>query len=189
MSDETLLLLCLNFLFIGALPRIFFRKGSFPLMWWLTALPLFAAPVIAVLMRRGVLSAAVSDPQIHRYLQLVAVLFDAASIALIGLTIGSNRVPLALWHQKDDAPQNIVTFGAYRYIRHPFYTSFLLALTAAVLVAPHVVTLLILLYGFIVLNFTAAREEKRLSVSAFGDEYRQYIGRTGRFVPRLKRNA
>jgi len=189
MSREGLLLLCLNFLFIGALPRIFFRKGGFPLMWWLTALPLFASPVMAILMYAGVVHSAVGDAQIRSAMQLAAVVLNASSIALIALTIGSNRVRLALWHQHDDAPQNIVTIGAYRHVRHPFYVSFLIALTAGVLAAPHAITLLLLVYGFVILNITAAREEKRLSASPFGEEYRQYISRTGRFLPRWRHNA
>ncbi len=189
MSREELVLLCLNFLFIGALPRIFFRKGSFALRWWLTALPLFGAPVVAILMYAGVLKSALTDPQARALMQLVAVVLNASSIALIALTIGSNRVPLALWHQQDDAPQNIVTFGAYRHIRHPFYGSFLIALAASALAAPHILTLLILVYGFVILNFTAAGEEERLSASEFGEEYKQYIRRTGRFFPRWRRDA
>jgi protein-S-isoprenylcysteine O-methyltransferase Ste14 len=186
---ESLLLLCLNFLFIGALPRIFFRRGGFPLMWWLTALPLVSAPVVAVLVYAGVLRSVVGNADIAARLRLAAVVLDAISIALIALTIGSNRVPLALWHQRDDAPRTIVTFGAYRHVRHPFYGSFLIALTAAVLVAPHVLTALALVYGFVILNLTAAREERRLAASDFGEEYRRYMARTGRFVPRWKRDA
>jgi len=186
MTREALLLLCLNFSFIGLLPRIFFRKGGrLHLMWWLTALPLFAAPVVAILTFRGILHALL----VNEYLQLAGVTLNAISIALIALTIGTNRVPLALWHQQHDAPQNIVTFGAYRHIRHPFYASFLLAVLAAVLEAPHVITFVVALYAFVILNLTAAGEEKRLSASDFGEEYRQYISRTGRFVPRWKRNA
>ena len=180
---ESLLLLVLNFAFIGALPRVFFRKGEFHLTWLLTALPLFAAPVIVALIYFDVLGN--YDPtEWEAWLRLAAVVLNAASIALIGLTIGTNRVPLSLWHQKDDAPQNIVTFGSYRYIRHPFYSSFLLALVAAFLAAPHWLTLLTLIGGFAILNVTAAGEEKRLSASAFGEEYRQYMTRTGRFLPR-----
>lgn len=184
MSREGLLLLCLNFAFIGALPRVFFRRGRLPIMWWLTALPLFAAPAAAILMYTGVLK-----PLWSPALPLTAVVLNAASIALIALTIGSNRIPLALWHQKDDAPRSIVTFGAYRFVRHPFYVSFLIALTAALLAAPHAITIATLVYGFTILNLTAAGEEKRLAASEFGEEYRQYLRRTGRFFPRWRRDA
>lgn len=187
MSADSLLLLCLNFLFIGALPRIFFRKGSLTLMWWATALPLFAAPLTAIGVFVGVVPRIPDAIPATPWLTLPAVILNAGSIALIGLTIGSNRIPLALWHQSDDAPRQIVTFGAYKRIRHPFYTAFLLALLAALLHAPHVLTLFTFLYGLIVLNGTAAREEKRLAASELGSEYQSYMRTTGRFLPRLGR--
>lgn len=187
MSREALLLLCLNFLLIALLPRIFFRKGGrLSLQWWLTALPLFLAPVTAILVFAHQLNPpGISDPA-RGAMAMVSVLLNAASIALIGLTIGTNRVPLSLWHQQDDAPRNIVTFGAYRLIRHPFYSSFLLAVLSGVFLAPHALTLLALVYAVVALHVTAAGEEKRLSASEFGEEYRAYLRRTGRFFPRLR---
>lgn len=186
MSREAVLLLCVNFLLIALLPRIFFRKGGkLGLQWWATALPLFIAPVTAVLVFLHQLTPIEVSEQVRGIMALVSVALSAASIALIGLTLGTNRIPLSLWHQKDDAPHNIVTFGAYRLIRHPFYSSFLLAVLSALLLAPHFVTLLTLIYAFVALNITAAREEKRLATSEFGEEYREYLKRTGRFLPRF----
>jgi len=115
---------------------------------------------------------------------LLSVPFGLASIALISFTSGTHRTRLALWHQKD-APESIVTYGAYRYVRHPFYTAFLLALFGGLVFCPHAGTLFAFVSGFLILNFTAAREEKFLSESQFSREYREYLERTGRFLPRL----
>lgn len=117
-------------------------------------------------------------------LDVVATAVAAASIALMFVTWGTHRTPLSLWHQVNDAPRSIVTAGPYRAIRHPFYAAFLLAVTGAVLVLPNWTTVLALGYAIVALNITAAREERRLSASEFGAEYRAYIQRTGRFVPR-----
>jgi len=51
------------------------------------------------------------------------------------------------------------------------------------------VMLLALAYGCAILNATAAREEQRLANSPFGASYRQYLERTGRFLPKWRRNA
>ncbi len=118
---------------------------------------------------------------------LVAVAGSALSIGLIAQTLGTDRIPIALWHQTDDAPQHIVTWGAYRLIRHPFYTAFLIAFAAALLALPHWLTAALLIYMVVMLNTVAAREERMLSASEFGTEYREYCARTGRFVPRLGR--
>ena len=106
------------------------------------------------------------------------------SIALITYTIGTHRVPLALWHQDNDAPQSIVTYGAYKHVRHPFYSAFLLALAGAVVGCPHPGTLACLVYAVLMLRHTARKEEHNLSNSEFGEEYRAYVSRTGRFIPR-----
>jgi protein-S-isoprenylcysteine O-methyltransferase Ste14 len=78
-----------------------------------------------------------------------------------------------------------VTWGAYARIRHPFYTSFLLAFVAAVAAFPHPATAACLLYATVALNVTAVREERRLLASEYGDAYFDYLQRTGRFLPRM----
>ena len=187
MDDSALLLLLLDFVFIGALPRLFFRSdGTFNLKWWLTALPFFLCPLyIAACVALG--WQPFDSGAVRTVLTLVSVVLSVASIALIFMTLGTHRIPLALWHQDNDAPRHIVTYGAYRRIRHPFYSSFLLAFLAGLLVYPHWGTALFAVYGVVSLNTTAAREERRLSASEFGAEYRRYLTHTGRFLPRLGR--
>ena len=184
MNAAVLVLLLLTFGVIGLLPRVFFRRdGRLGVRWWLTALPFFACPVLLV-----VAYLAHADPLVPRTwraaLDVASVPLAAGSIALVFLTLGTHRVPLALWHQDDDAPAHLVTYGPYRRIRHPFYTSFLLAFAAAVAYFPHWGTLLGLAYAVVALNLTAGREERRLAASEFGEEYRRYLDRTGRFLPR-----
>lgn len=104
---------------------------------------------------------------------------------LISFTVGTHRIPLSLWHQENDAPKQIVTWGAYKRIRHPFYTSFITALVGALIAAPNALTLASLIYGIGILNMTAAKEEKKLSSSQFGQEYIDYIKVTGRFFPKI----
>jgi protein-S-isoprenylcysteine O-methyltransferase Ste14 len=184
-SKPALLLILLDFGVIAVLPRIFFRKdGRFHAMWWLTALPFCACPAFLLVALATDLGPLVPDNWTET-LQTISVPFGAASIALIFMTLGTHRIPLALWHQDNDAPQHIVTYGAYSRIRHPFYTSFLLAFLGTFAYFPHWVTLFALGYGFVILNVTAAREEQRLSTSEFGAEYQQYVTHTGRFFPRV----
>ena len=190
MNRATLFIVVLDFLIIGALPVFFFRRdGKLNLMWWLTGGPFFVCPLFLLGVQTGVISissrfASLLGP----YQDLLPIPFSVASIAFIFLTLGTHRIPIALWHQSDDAPRHIVTYGAYRFVRHPFYSSFLLAFAAACLLLPHPVILAFALYVFIVLNLTAAREERRLQASEFGGEYQTYMVKTGRFFPRWGRN-
>lgn len=186
LSLEVILLGIVNFIFIGILPRIFFRAdGTFNLRWWATAGPLFVSPFVLVLCWFGYLPVFEVPANVHMFLKGFAVLLHSASIALIAYTLGCHRIPLALWHQNNDAPKAIVTWGAYKKIRHPFYTSFILGLIASNLHCPQWLNLAALVVGFIVLNFTANNEEKHLSASEFGKDYQDYMKVTGRFFPKF----
>jgi len=70
-------------------------------------------------------------------------------------------------------------------VRHPFYLSFLLSMTGVSLATAN---WFILLGGFVTFGFMVARlrlEEAKL-IERFGDEYRDYMRRVGRFVPRFR---
>jgi protein-S-isoprenylcysteine O-methyltransferase Ste14 len=190
MNEATLILYLTNFTVIGLLPIIFFKKGTFNLMWCLTSAPYVLSATALAVSYAGWL------PPLTGYgtfwsdvAAVIAVPFSVSSIALIFITMGTHRVPLALWHQQQDGPHHIVTYGPYRRIRHPFYASFLLALFGAFLFAPQAGTLSLFLYGVISLNVTAQREERRLKSSAYGAEYEQYMQQAGRFLPKLRTRA
>lgn len=182
MELSLLVLEVLNFAYVGLLPFIFFRKdGVWNLQWCLTALPYVIGPAIAIAGYAGFLEAQAD----LTFLAPLAVLMFAFSIALISATISIHRVPVSLWHQENDSPVNIVTDGPYARVRHPFYTSFIICLLGSVIAFPHVLTIALALYTAIALNLTAAKEEGKLSKSEFGEEYRAYIEKTGRFFPPL----
>lgn len=182
MSGAVLLLVLVNFAVVGLLPVLFFRRGGrLNLRWWLTASPFVVAPLVVVAAAAGM-----ATPATHE-LELAAVPLAAASIALIAFAAGAHQVRIALWHQDADAPEQLVTWGPYRWVRHPFYAAFLLALMAAAALCPHPGTIAAWISGLIALHLTAAREERRLQASRFGPAYAAYMHATGRFVPRVRR--
>lgn len=190
MNPATLLVLLVDFAVIGALPIFFFRRdGTLNLRWWSTALPFFLCPALLVAGDFRVLP--LSERFIAAYpgQGLAPIPVALGSIALIFLTLGTHHRRISLWHQSNDTPACLVTSGAYRYIRHPFYTSFLLAFAAADLFFPHPAVVALSLYVFAALHSTAAGEERKLRSSAFGEEYAKYIARSGRFFPLLHRSA
>ena len=78
----------------------------------------------------------------------------------------------------------LVTSGPYRWVRHPFYTAAALAITADSLVTEN---WFLALTGAVLIALLVMRtgtEEQRL-IARFGDGYTDYMGRTGRFLPRL----
>ncbi len=186
MNDGILLLYLLNFAFVAALPRLFFRQGTFNLRWLLTGAPYLASPLALLAARAGVLPGWIAaDSSLQAVLELLSVPLSALSIALIALTMGTHKIPIALWHQEEDAPRSLVTWGPYARVRHPFYASFLTALLGALVFRPNAGTLASFLYALALLEWTARREERRLCASEFGAQYAAYMKRTGRFLPRL----
>lgn len=83
------------------------------------------------------------------------------------------------------ARHTLVTTGPYRWVRHPFYVASGMAVAANSLVTANwflALTGAILIALFVIRTKT---EEEKL-VERFGDEYRNYMERTGRFIPRVK---
>ena len=78
----------------------------------------------------------------------------------------------------------LVTHGPYRWVRHPFYDCMALLILAFCLIAAN--WLLMLTGGvFLLLIPVRTRTEEDKLVARFGDSYREYMERTGRFVPNI----
>ncbi len=80
---------------------------------------------------------------------------------------------------------NLVTSGPYAYVRHPLYSVGLLAFSGFVLLTSSWwIAFLVVMTGIYLVRRTPL-EEKRL-LERFGDEYREYMQNTGRYLPRLR---
>jgi len=78
----------------------------------------------------------------------------------------------------------LVTGGPYRFVRHPFYDSVALFIAGIAVAAAN---WFILAAGGAVIGLLVIRtrtEEEKL-LARFGDPYRDYVRRTGRFLPKL----
>ena len=78
----------------------------------------------------------------------------------------------------------LITTGAYRYIRHPMYSSVLLFAWGAFLKDVSALSILVTLLASVFL-YTTARVEERENVQRFGGEYGEYIKETKMFIPYL----
>jgi protein-S-isoprenylcysteine O-methyltransferase Ste14 len=76
----------------------------------------------------------------------------------------------------------MITDGLFSHVRHPIYAlSMLLMVCSAIIVAT--VPMLIVAVVHIVLMNLKARNEERHMLAMHGEGYRQYLRRTGRFLP------
>jgi protein-S-isoprenylcysteine O-methyltransferase Ste14 len=181
-------LVLLNYAFIAALPTFYFRRlGRIGPMWLLTGLHFAGVPLSVLLATQGWLPGVWQlDPPWRQACLAGAVAASAASLALLAAALGAQRHRLSQWHMEGDAPAELVTQGPYAWIRHPFYTGYMLAATAGALLAPGWVMLGWVLYAWWMLDHTARREEARLLGSAFKDAYAAHMAVTGRFLPRVR---
>jgi len=84
-----------------------------------------------------------------------------------------------------DVPQFACMNGPYRWIRHPFYASYLLTLLSVTVMFPSFVTAAGFLVAFASFNYVANFEEGKFKDSPVASEYEAYKSRTGRFFPGL----
>ena len=81
--------------------------------------------------------------------------------------------------------QSLVTAGPYTWVRHPMYTVLFLIGIAYFLISANWL-IGVLWIGWIVGTVASMlRDEEAALIETFGDQYRAYLQRTGRFLPRL----
>ena len=76
----------------------------------------------------------------------------------------------------------LVTVGAYKYIRHPLYSSLLFLAWGAFLKDPSLLGLVLASLASLFLFFTAKSDESECLLH-FGNEYQTYMVKTKMFVP------
>lgn len=115
-------------------------------------------------------------------IQAVGIVLTAGGLALTGWARYHLREYFGERVETQDG-QVLIESGPYAYIRHPLYTSFFMITTGWLLVNPALTTLAIVIYVLADFGRIAPGEEELLAAEIPG--YREYIGRTGRFLPRL----
>jgi len=124
---------------------------------------------------------AVALPAWLRWFGVAMIVGDSALLFWTLHTLGMNLTDTVVTRKA----HTLVVDGPYRWVRHPFYDSVALLLIAISLVAAN---WFLLATGALVLTLLVvrvSREEERL-VARFGDEYRQYMARTNRFLPTVR---
>ncbi len=118
---------------------------------------------------------------------LAAFLIAFASLGLFWWTVVVTRSNPPTLAFTPDIPVHIHTEGPYAYVRHPFYSSYLLfwvssALAVGDLTAYALLVAMVTLYGI-----AACREEQKFTASDLSGSYAQYRRRTGMLFPAFRR--
>lgn len=119
-------------------------------------------------------------PEWSRWLAVSVAVGCVPLIYWVFSSIGNNISPV----QATRITHKLVTHGPYRWVRHPLYAvGFVFAVCLTL-----ITTLWWLGVGMVlplsILFLRTSKEEARL-IETFGDDYRDYMKRTGRFFPKL----
>jgi protein-S-isoprenylcysteine O-methyltransferase Ste14 len=111
------------------------------------------------------------------------IVLSAASLMLVWtfVSLGRNLTDTVVTRQQ----HTLVLHGPYRWIRHPLYDSAALSVVAVFAMTAN---WFFLATGVVILGLLVTRtkiEEANL-VARFGDGYRNYMKRTGKFVPKIR---
>ncbi len=120
-----------------------------------------------------------------------------SAVRWIGVLIGFSTLPFLVWVHRTlgysysaelqiKEKHKLVSSGPYSRIRHPMYTIFILFTLANILITANV---FITFFGLIVIFifYPISKKEEQMLINRFGHKYRDYMQRTGRFVPQVRR--
>jgi protein-S-isoprenylcysteine O-methyltransferase Ste14 len=158
------------------------QEGAFILFGLrLSGLPWFVGGIVWMIDPKLMAWASVPIPLWVRWCGFVLIAIWGALFVWTFQTLGKNLTDTVVTRKE----HTLVTTGPYRYVRHPFYLAFLVAVIGGSIVTANWFLFVTSLLPF---SFIVARtriEEEKL-VERFGDEYRDYMAKTGRFWPRLR---
>ena len=106
-------------------------------------------------------------------------------VALLGLIIVHRALGrFWSWDLRIQQDHKLVTEGVYARVRHPMYTV-LMAHTVGLAVVSSSWLFMLLCAARIAGLYLRIRREEAMLIEKFGDEYRAYMRRAGRLLPRL----
>lgn len=163
----------------GRNPVVIFRTGTaeeiaavvalwlFPLVLVLSTLMPEAAPFRPLIDSRGLRA-------IGALLLLGGLMLHYASIVTLGRAFSIGLDPKKQEH--------LVKHGPYRHVRHPIYAAFLGFFVGAWLLQPNRFFSIAMPIAITRVVLQAVREERML-LDSFGEQYREYMKSTTRFIP------
>jgi len=146
----------------------------------LGGLLLWLSPLVYLLKPQWMVWSKVGLPDWVRWLGAALGLLCVIGIYWLFNSIGSGITPTSATRQQ----HILVTRGPYRWVRHPLYTIGASLFVAFGMMADNWFIAALGLLTFILMAVRTPNEEANL-IAKFGDEYREYMKRTGRFFPKL----
>lgn len=158
------------------------QEGAFILFGLrLGGLPWFVGGIVWMIDPKLLAWASVPIPIWLRWCGFALIAFWGVLFVWTFHTLGKNLTDTVVT-RKD---HTLVTTGPYRYMRHPFYLAFFIAVIGGSIVTANWYLFLTGLFPFAFIVARTRIEEEKL-VKRFCDEYRDYMETIGQFFPRLR---
>jgi protein-S-isoprenylcysteine O-methyltransferase Ste14 len=141
---------------------------------------LWLSPLAYLLNPEWMIWSKIGLPDWVRWLGVGVGILNTFGIYWLFRSIGTGITPTSATRKE----HKLVTNGIYRHIRHPLYTFGASMFITFGMMADNWFIALLGVLTFIVMAIRTPKEEANL-IEKFGDEYREYMKRTGRFLPRL----
>jgi protein-S-isoprenylcysteine O-methyltransferase Ste14 len=120
-------------------------------------------------------------PESMRWAGVVIGVLCVCGIYWLFSSIGSGITPTSATRKE----HKLVTTGIYRYIRHPLYTVGSAFIMSFGMMADNWFIAMFGILAFILMAIRTPKEEANL-IEKFGEEYSEYMKRTGRFLPKVR---
>jgi protein-S-isoprenylcysteine O-methyltransferase Ste14 len=146
----------------------------------LFGLVLWLSPVIYLINPAWMEWSKLGLPDTVRWFGVALGFLCVAGIYWLFSSIGSGITATSATRQQ----HVLVTRGPYRWVRHPLYTVGSSMFIAFGMMADNWFIALVGILAFIAMALRTPKEEANL-IAKFGDEYREYMKHTGRFLPKI----
>lgn len=80
----------------------------------------------------------------------------------------------------------LITKGPYSHVRHPMYTFFYIMVISTALISANLFVGLFGILAWTLLYVVRVEDEEAMLLEQFGDEYQEYMERTGRLLPKIR---
>ena len=141
---------------------------------------LWLSPFVYLINPQWMAWAKIGLPEWVRVLGIGVAIVNDVLLYWLFSSIGSGIPPTSATRKE----HTLSTSGPYRWVRHPLYTVGAILFISFGMMADNWFIAALGILAFIAMAKRTPQEEANL-VEKFGDEYREYMKRTGRFFPKV----
>jgi protein-S-isoprenylcysteine O-methyltransferase Ste14 len=118
-------------------------------------------------------------------IRLFGIIFNIAGLVLliwVHRTLGQHwSMMLELGDE-----HSLITKGPYSRVRHPMYTFFYIMVISTALISANLFVGVFGILTWTLLYIVRVGDEEAMLLEQFGEEYREYMQRTGRLLPKIR---